>query len=75
MRLEEHQSAIQSEHQSKYLLDRLQATAFETDLQYVGEGDPFSRQLEIVNQVADQHRSIADLARRLGVEEQQVRYP
>lgn len=66
---------LQSEHQYEHLLAGQPATAFQTDLQSMQEGDPFSRQLEIVNQVADQHRSIADLAQRLGVDEQQARYP
>jgi hypothetical protein len=62
-------------HRSENLPNRLPKTAFETDLQYNDEGHAFSRQLEIVDQIVDQHRSIAELARRLGVEEQQARYP
>lgn len=62
-------------HQSENVSDRLPTTAFATDLQYSGKGHAFSRQLEIVNGVVDQHRSIAELAQRLGVEEQQARYP
>lgn len=39
------------------------------------EQETFYRQYEIIDQVMDQHRSIPDLARQLGVEEQEARYP
>lgn len=51
------------------------ATASEPELRYNEEEGIFYRQYEVVDQVIDQHLSIPDLARRLGVEEQQERYP
>ncbi|KAF3037942.1 hypothetical protein E8E12_004851 [Didymella heteroderae] len=63
------------EQQQPEIAPQQLATASEAEVRYNGEEYPFSRQVEIVDQVVDRRLSIPDLARRLGVEEQQARYP
>lgn len=64
MRLEQQQLEPQPQPQS--------TPASEPEPRYVQvEGEPFYRQIEGI----DQQTRIIDMARRLGVEEQQARYP
>lgn len=51
------------------------ASASGAEVRPIEQEDPIPRHMEVVQQVTDQRCSVIDLARRLGVEEQQARYP